>query len=193
MLDDLRHGIDSKRKIVDATLRSTLDAYLAARRDLRPTSIRSYRLGVERYLAAWLDRPLREITGDMVERRRAIVAEIGKGDRYAGTTTANGSMRALRVLWNFAAERTPDLPPNPVRRLRRQWYTEPRRERLVRAEGMPAFYAAVCAPNAVARDYLLLSLFTGLPRSPPPAPRRSASSTCRCPISCATSLSAGAP
>jgi integrase len=167
MLDDLRRGIDPKRKIVDATLRSTLDTYLAARKDLRPASIRSYRLGVERYLSPWLDRPLREITGDMVEERhRAIVAEIGKGDRYAGTTTANGSMRALRVLWNFAAERTPDLPPNPVRRLRRQWYAEPRRERLVRAEEMPAFYAAVCAlPNAVARDYLLLLLFTGLRRS----------------------------
>jgi len=74
-------------------------------------------------------------------------------------------MRALRVLWNFVAERVPDLPPNPVRRLRRQWFAVPRRERLVRADELPAFYAAVQAlPNVVARDYLIFLLFSGLRR-----------------------------
>jgi integrase len=164
MLDDLRRGIDPKRKIVNATLRSTLDAYLAARKDLRPASVKAYRISAERYLSAWLDWSLRDITSEMVEERhRAIAAEVGKGERYAGTTTANVAMRTLRVLWNFAADRTPDLPPNPVRRLRRQWYAEPRRERVVRAEELPKFYGAVCAlPNPVARDYLMLLLFTGL-------------------------------
>lgn len=164
-LDDIRRGIDPKeKKAVDATLRSTLDSYLGARKDLRPASIKAYRTGVERYLEAWLDWPLRDITSEMVEERhRAIAAEIGKGERYKGTTTANCAMRALRVVWNFAADRTPDLPPNPVRRLRRQWYEEPRRERMVRAEELPKFYEAVCAlPNPVARDHLLLMLFTGL-------------------------------
>jgi integrase len=165
ILDDLRRGNDpKKKKTVNATLRATLDAYLAARKDLRPASIKAYRVGVERYLAAWLDWPLHSITSEMVEdRHRAIAAEIGKGERYQGTTSANCAMRALRVVWNFAADRTPDLPPNPVRRLRRQWYAEPRRERMVRAEDMPKFYKAVCAlPNHVARDHILLMLFTGL-------------------------------
>jgi integrase len=50
-----------------------------------------------------------------------------------------------------------------VRRLRRQWYPEPRRERVVRSEELPKFYEAVCAlPNQIARDHLLLMLFTGL-------------------------------
>jgi integrase len=165
MLDDLRRGIDpKKRKTVNATLRVTLDAYLAARKTLRPASVKAYRIGVERYLSAWLDLPLRDITSEMVEdRHRAIVDEVGKGERYKGTTTANCAMRALRVVWNFAADRTPDLPPNPVRRLRRQWYAEPRRTRMVKAEELPKFYEAVQAlPNPVARDYLLLVLFTGL-------------------------------
>ena len=167
ILDDLRRGLDPKRKSGDETLRATLDAYLAARKDLRPSSIKSYRQGVERYLTAWVDRPLRHITSEMVEERhRAIAAEIGKADRYSGTSTANSAMRALRVLWNFAAERTPDLPSNPVYRLRRQWYAEPRRERLVRADDLPRFYEAVCAlSNAVARDYIQLMLFTGLRRN----------------------------
>ena len=164
-LDDLRRGIDPKeKKAVDATLRSTLEAYLAARKDLRPASIKAYRIGLEKYLSAWLDWPLRDITSEMVEaRHQEIVAEIGKGQRYKGTTTANAAMRALRLLWNFAADRTPGLPPNPVRRLRRQWYPEPRRERVLRTEELPKFYEAVCAlPNHVARDHLLLMLFTGL-------------------------------
>ncbi len=166
-LDNLRRGIDPKRKVTVTTLRTALDDYIAARKDLRPGTLRAYRLGVERYLAPWADRPLRSITGDMVEERhRDIVDEIGKGKRYAGTTTANGAMRVLRVLWNFVAERTPDLGPNPVRRLKRQWYKEQRRERMVSAEELPAFYAAVRAlPNSVARDYLLLLLFTGLRRT----------------------------
>jgi integrase len=164
MLDDLRRGIDPKRKIVNATLRATLDAYLAARKVLRPASVKAYRVSAERYLSAWLDLPLRDITSDMVEdRHRAIVDEVGKGKRYKGTTTANCAMRVLRVLYNFAADRTPDLPPNPVKRLRRQWYAEPRRTRMVKAEELPKFYEAVQAlPNPVARDYLLLVLFTGL-------------------------------
>ena len=171
MLDDLRRGNDpKKKKAVDATLRETLEAYLAARKALRPATIKAYRTGVEGYLANWLDLPLREVTSEMVENRhRAIAAEIGKGERYAGTTTANCAMRAFRVLWNFEADRIvdkpdkPALPPNPVRRLKKQWYPEPPRERIVKAEELPRFYAAVCAlPNPIARDHILLMLFTGM-------------------------------
>jgi integrase len=166
ILDDLRRGLDPKRKSGRVTLRETFEDYLLARKDLRPATIKSYRQGVERYLTLWLDRPLADITGDLVEaRHRAIVAEIGAGNRYAGTSAANIAMRVLRVLWNFAADRIPDLPPNPVRRLRRQWYEEPKRVRMVRAEDLPKFFQAVCAlPNAVARDYLLVLLFAGLRR-----------------------------
>ena len=115
MLDDLRRGIDPKRKTENPTLRSTLEGYLAARKDLRPASIKVYRQ-VKRYLAPWLDWKLTDITPERVEdRHRALADEIGP-------PTANGVMRTLRVLWNFAAERTITLPPhNPVRRLRKQW------------------------------------------------------------------------
>src|SRR5262245_27696842 len=42
------------------TLRGALDAYLTARKDLRSASVRNYRFGVEKYLAPWLERPLRD-------------------------------------------------------------------------------------------------------------------------------------
>jgi len=164
MLDNLRRGIDPKVKMITPTLRWALEDYLAARKDLRPASIRLYRY-VEQKLSAWLDLPLHEITGDMVEaRHRAIAAEIG-GDatRYTGTGTANATMTTFRILWNHAADRFPDLPQNPVRRLRRQWYAEPRRTRIVQADDMKRFYDAVQAlPNPVARDWFTLMLFTGM-------------------------------
>jgi integrase len=159
MLLDLRRGVDPKRKDLDATLAATLESYLAARTALRPASVRVYRQ-VEKYLAPWLALPLRTISSDMIEaRHRSLATEVG-------TSTANGVMRTFRVLWNFYAERQPELPPNPVRRLRRQWFSENVRTRMVRTDQLPAFYAAVNdLPNEVVRDYLLLLLFTGMRRT----------------------------
>jgi integrase len=74
-------------------------------------------------------------------------------------------MVAFRVVWNHASDRC-TLPQNPVRRLRRGWFPKPRRTRIVRAEQMPAFYRAVMAlPNKVARDWILLMMFTGMRRT----------------------------
>jgi integrase len=144
---------------------------------LRPRSRDGYRETVEKHLAPWLDLPLRSITPDMVEaRHREIKQQIKQQHRRShakddpiqvtGNASANLAMRVLRVLWNFAADRTPDLPPNPVRRLRKGWYPVERRERLVTADQLPAFHKAVVElPNSVQRDYLLLLLFTGLRRT----------------------------
>jgi integrase len=164
-LDALRRGIDPKQqKRSDVTLREALEIYLGARKDLRPASIRVYRIAVERYLAAWADQPLRTITPDMVEaRHRSMCAEVGRGARYSGHVTANMAMRHLRIIYNFMAERVPDLPQNPVRRLRRQWYPEKRRTRMVHAEDLPKFHAAIMKlENPIARDLILLMLFTGM-------------------------------
>lgn len=171
MLHDLRHGRDPKKKIENPTLRTTLEAYLIAHgpdreRPLRPASVAVYRQ-VERTLETWLDKPLREITGDMVEdRHRAIAASINKGGRNTGTVTANGAMKTFRTLYNFALERTPDLPPNPVRRLRRQWFAEEAKTTTVPDDKLKAFHTALRAlPHPVQRDYLIFLLFTGLRRT----------------------------
>jgi integrase len=170
-------GVDPKHGRRGAmTLRSALDDYVAARAALKPKTVKNYRDALERYLQDWMDLPiLRQINADMVEKRhRAIRDEVAAGGRYKGEAIANYAMRALGALWTFAADREPRspdgrepaLPRNPVGRLKRQWFEVPRRERLVRADELPAFYKAVCAlPNPVARDYLLLLLFTGLRRT----------------------------
>jgi integrase len=186
LLNDMRHGRDPKalrRSAAAWTLRRALDEYLRDNRQIAAKTRAGYRSAVEGYLAGWLDLPLGQITREMVEDRHrqiqsgveaARCAKAAKAGRdlakpahwggVAGASTANGAMRALRAVWNHAADRAPDLPPNPVR-LRRQWYAEPRRERLVTADQLPAFYAALAdVANRTAADYVKLMLFTGLRR-----------------------------
>jgi integrase len=103
------------------------------------------------------------------ERHRVKHAAASERTPYTGFATANRAMRALRAIWNFVAERNDGvpaaaLPPNPVK-LKRQWFPVKRRKRLVKADDLPAFYAALTQlENTVMRDYILLMLFTGLRR-----------------------------
>jgi integrase len=154
MLLKLSTGDDPKNKDANATLQAMLDKYIATRRDLSPASIRVYRQ-IEKYLQPWLELKLKTITSDMIEARHgSLAAEVGG-------FTANGVMRTFRIVWNFYGERVP-LPPNPVKILKRQWFTEPRRERMIPPDKMPEFYRAVCAlDNKICRDLLLLIAFTG--------------------------------
>jgi integrase len=206
MLVDMRRGLDPKAKKETLTLRSVLDSYRKAHAHrLRARSDESYRESVERYLPDWLDRPLVEITRDMVEKQHKQIAEgieaahraktaeavkryEAKAEKakgwpqaverykakaaaaaarkpYSGHATANATMRALRMLWNYAADKNPTIGPNPVR-LKKEWFHVRRRTRLVRADDLSKFYEAMMAlSNAVQRDYLRLILFTGLRRS----------------------------
>ena len=87
-----------------------------------------------------------------------------KHAEHTGKASANGAMRVLRAVYNFALDKTSDLPPNPVR-LKRQWHKIPPRERVVSNDDMAKFYDAVMQlPSPIGRDYLLLVMFTGLRR-----------------------------
>lgn len=182
LLLEMRGGKDPKSHRsaeATATLGEVLNLYIQERPNLSERSRRDYRETVERHLDAWIKLPLRDITPDMVAKRfqkitEGIAATQAKnGNTPAnrtgapGAASANGAMRTLRALWNFAAEgMVPELPPNPVTRLKRQWHATPPRERLVSADDLAKFYAAVTAlPSRTMSDYLLLLLFTGLRRS----------------------------
>jgi len=157
-LDSLRQGIlPAVKADLNLTLRAAIEG-LVTRPDLRPASVRAYRMPL-RTLSSWADLPLRTITGDMVERRHR---ELGAS---IGGHTANATMRALSAVWAYASERTPDLPTCPVRRLKRRWFVEERRERLVGNDRLPDFYSAVTAlENAIVRDAILLLMFSGMRR-----------------------------
>jgi integrase len=190
----------------DITLRQSLQTYLDLNQRMKPRSRTGLQGEIERHLAAWLDRPLRSITREMIEiRHKELAKEIEDRDRavtqeaakrhlqraertedtypdasarhrakyeaakkrkpFGGGATANRTMKNLRAIWNFTADRTADFPPCPVR-LKQQWFKVKRRGRLVKADDMPAFYKAVVAlENPIARDFILTALFTGLRKS----------------------------
>lgn len=181
VLHSLRKGVDPKsnrRGDAIATLREVLEDFLAKRRDLRETSRRNYRIFVEKYLSDWLDHPLRDITPDMVEQRHsAIQKDIAQREgkrrssatgpatttKTVGGVTANMVMTTLQILWGYWTDKVPDFPPSPVSRLKRQWFPVTRRQRMVPIEALPKFFAAIdTLPSRTARDFLLLSLWTGL-------------------------------
>ena len=166
VLVDMRRGLDPKtERRGAATLRSALEDYLKANASLRARSAAAYRYSVERHLAAWADLRLSDITRDMVEAKLRQIAKDAADTRKdaTGHAAANSAMRALRAIYNYAAERSA-LPPNPVK-LRRLWLPVEPRTRRVEDDDLPKFYAAVCElENKIHRDYILLLLFTGLRR-----------------------------
>jgi integrase len=206
MLVGFSRGRDPRtERSSNITLREALNSYLDLHQNLKPRSRSGLRSEIENHLTAWLDRPLRSVTREMVdekhktlakeieERNRAITQEAAKRhlhraerteNRYpeasarhrarylaakerkpfSGFATANRVMKNLKAVWAFQSERIGDLPPNPVQ-LKKQWFKVKRRGRRVKGDDMPAFYNAVIAlENPIARDYILLGLFTGLRR-----------------------------
>ena len=174
VLLDLRSGRDPKaRGDAAVTLSGALDCYLEARPKLVASSRAGYRASIERHFPAWLDRPLREITPEMIEARyRTIKDEVATERRRAteqrrrraerrgetvverdtfvaepGNAAANTALRTLRAVWIFAAERTPEISPWPTGRLKGQWYPVPRREQHVAAGDLRKFYQAVNATD----------------------------------------------
>ena len=178
LLAQMAEGVDPKAKrraekvaatAAAYTLRNALDDYLGARKALRTRTASDYRSALERHLTDWLDKPHKEIDADAVERRHMEIQKEVLGRKQSHLTTghasANGAMRALRAIWNHAQDRQPELPSNPVRRLRRSWFPQERRTRSVKQSALPVFYAAVqTLENTIMRDLILLLLFTGLRR-----------------------------
>jgi integrase len=161
VLDDLRRGIDPKKKVKVYTLQSALDEYLgpkgAEHDTLAPASVALY-WQIERLLKPWLNRNLAEITVEMVDKKHKELA------KQIGTSTANLAMRVLRIMWNYAADRS-KLPECPTLCLKKKWYEEKRRTRSVTFEQLPTFYRAVLdVESGVIRDYVMLLLFTGMRR-----------------------------
>jgi integrase len=122
------------------------------------------------YLADWLDKPLRAIDAGMVtERRLRIMHDVRRRGRprSAAAVTPPGSgaagltVRAFRTVRNHVAEAA-GLPALKIKEPAPRG-GDKRRERMLRSEEMPAFFAAVRAlDNPRDRDLIRLLLWTGL-------------------------------
>ena len=83
-------------------------------------------------------------------------------------------MRVLRALFNFAMGQYEDaqgrslIAENPVKRISqtRAWFRVERRQTVVKAHGLQAWFAGVMSLDSeTLRDYLLLMVLTGLRRT----------------------------
>jgi integrase len=174
----LGQGIDPSNKKsaggID-TLAEALASYLELRNGLRPATIRDYTRAVNLYFADWKDRPLRNITREMVEARHKEITQGVPAGRYSGSkrgksmdgqATSNGALRVLRLLFNHAIDRDEKLGKNPVRLARGQWHREKRRSGIVKPTELPAFWQGIeNLENPIHRDYLKIALLTGLRRN----------------------------
>ncbi len=156
------------------TLAEAFEQYKKTRASLKPKTLYDYGRILAVAFPDWLNRPLFAITKDMVAARHRKLGE------HNGEYYANGAMRVLRALFNFASARYEDpegrplIPDNPVRRLSqtRAWYRQRRRDTIIKTHELPAWFKAVRAladedpegQGRIVADYLLLMLFTGLRR-----------------------------
>lgn len=138
--------------------------YLKTRKDLKESTINDYTKIMQTSFEDWLQKPIAEITKDMVERKHR---DLGKRSE----ARANNSMRVLRALINHAmskyedAKGNPIMLFNPVDRLSqtRAWYKVERRKNLLRPSQLKPWYEATLQlNNETTRDYLHFLLFTGL-------------------------------
>lgn len=170
----IQQGINPNADCQDdsgASLKDALDRYLEARREhMTPRSAKSIRWHITHYLAPWLDKPLADITPDMVEIRHREIGAIGR-------RSANLTMRYFRSLFNAAnvlyAKSGEDAPfgQNPTKRLTsmRTWYTETPKARTIPIDKVGTAIntlierrrTAYDLTEATSADYLLFILFTG--------------------------------
>jgi len=165
MLGEMADGHDPnaekrKEQVERITIEMAFQRFFEARTTLSPHTVNGYQRSERLYLKAWRKKPISDITKQMVLTKHRDIA------KAHGETTANNAMRHLRSIYNFIAATQDEFPPNPVQILSqaRAWYKERRRQTVVTAMDLPAWWKAVMAEPEYSRDFLLTALFTGMRR-----------------------------
>ncbi len=178
-LADIARGLnpldaEKSRKALRVTLAEVLEDYIKIRVNLKPSTIEDYRRTFKQYLGDWMNKPLMDVTKDMVEAKFKKIGE-------DSPAMANKTMRNFRAVVNYAILKYEDtngdsiFKVNPVNRITqlRAWYRVNRRSTLIKNYELAAWYQAVMnlkndviAPNReTIRDFLLFLVMTGLRRS----------------------------
>lgn len=171
LLGKIATGIDpiaerKKARVKSVSLQKVFEEYLNTRKSLKPTTIFDYQRVMNESFHDWKNKPLLDITKDLVAKRHSKLGEKSEA-------RANLSMRVLRALFNFAITQyeddqgRPTISDNPVKRLSqsRAWYRVERRQTFIKTHELAPWYKGVQhLENETLRDYLLLLLFTGLRR-----------------------------
>lgn len=160
ILSEINSGINPtevkrKQKIEKTMLVDVLELYLADR-DLKPYTVKNYRYKLKLGFSDWLKKPINSITEDMILKRHKLISQTGK-------TTANTTMRVLRLTMNYAtAIGMIDNNPTNILSKARLWHKNNRIDRVIPSNQLKAWHEAVEAlPNQKAKVYLLMALYMG--------------------------------
>jgi integrase len=177
MLGKIANGIDpvaeKKHKILNSiTLSNVMQDYLKTRKDLKIRTINDYHYVLQQVIPDWLNKPIVNITREMVAKRHA---DYGKQNSKA---RANNAMRVLRALFNFATHEYlinndhSIITFNPVQYLShtRGWFKIDRKQTVIKVHQLADWYSGVnkllefgeYSKMMMWRDYLLLLIFTGM-------------------------------
>jgi integrase len=161
---ELGDGIDlnaerAKARVKGICLEKAADLYLEER-DIKDSTKAFYRMMVDVHLKPWKQKPLREISDEMVKSlHKRLSASIGK-------VTANNAMKAFRTIYNYAKiEAKGDLPENPVKILsaKKSWHRVEKRKTRIQDYDLAVWYQAVeSLGNPVISDFFEFALFNGL-------------------------------
>jgi integrase len=171
ILGKIASGIDPVAERKEARLKSVslgevFNDYLNVRKALKATTVADYKRSMHELFSNWLNKPLIELTKDMVAAKHSKFGERSQA-------RANLGMRLLRAIFNFAigqyedSKGLPLIKDNPVKRLSqsRAWFRIEKRQTVVKPHELVPWYNGVeQLENETLRDYLLLLIFTGLRR-----------------------------
>lgn len=155
------------KEAASSTLGDAFEDYLAARKDLKPSTIHDYKRSMTGIFGEWKSKKLTDITKDMAEKKHR---EYGA----RSPARANNALRVLRAVFNHAIHKyedskgNPILQFNPVDRISqtRAWYKINARQGYIKPHELHNWYQATLKLNTeTTRDYIHLILFTGLRRS----------------------------
>jgi len=171
-IDPIDEAAEQQSSLV--TLQEVYETYLKVRKDLKANTLSDYRSHMNNAFKDWAKRPLANIRRDMISKKHKQI-----GEKHPAR--ANGAMRFLRAIFNFAAGQYEDandrslFPENPVSRLSqtRAWYPSRRKQGVIRAHQLKDWYKAVKTLKAITydpvamttADFLVLLLFTGMRKS----------------------------
>ena len=135
--------VERENRVKSITLNEAYNDYILARKTLKPTTKRDYKTCAELYFKEWLNKPMLEITRDMVEQKHADLSK-------TSNARANLAMRFLRALFNFSAEYRDGkgrviIADNPVKRLsaKKIWNRIERRNNFIQPHQIKPWWEAV--------------------------------------------------
>jgi integrase len=157
---DIGLGINptaAKRKEKDeqTKLEAMLERYISDK-DLKPYTVKNYRYKLKLGFSDWLNKPISSISKDMIIKRHKKLTQSGK-------TTANTTMRVLRLTLNHACN-LEMIDENPASILSKAglWHKNNRKDRVIPSNQLQVWHEAVEAlPNQKAKVYLLMALYMG--------------------------------